>query len=85
MKFPGYLLQMYTPPGKLLKQEESSLDEIGFSFVKKCISVLEQRGLEDQGLYRLVGVNSKVQKLLQISLGNVFFSSIVLSSFLVAS
>jgi hypothetical protein len=48
--------------------EETSLDESGFSFVEDCISELENRGLEEQGLYRLVGVSSKVTKLLSLGL-----------------
>ena len=31
-------------PGKIPKPEERTLDETGFSFVKKCIEVLESRG-----------------------------------------
>lgn len=53
------------PPGS---QEETSLDEVGLSFLSKAISMLESRGLEDQGLYRLVGVSSKVTKLLSLGL-----------------
>ncbi|XP_036373072.1 rho GTPase-activating protein 10-like [Megalops cyprinoides] len=40
------------------------LDEVGISFVKNAISAIEKRGINDQGLYRVVGVSSKVQKLL---------------------
>ncbi|XP_038647894.1 rho GTPase-activating protein 10 isoform X2 [Scyliorhinus canicula] len=39
------------------------LDDMGFNIIKKCIHALETRGLTDQGLYRVVGVSSKVQKL----------------------
>ncbi|ESO08116.1 hypothetical protein HELRODRAFT_110355 [Helobdella robusta] len=39
------------------------LDDIGFSFIKKCIQAIEMKGLQDEGLYRVVGVNSKVLKL----------------------
>uniref|UniRef100_A0AAG5DQ76 Rho GTPase-activating protein 26 n=1 Tax=Anopheles atroparvus TaxID=41427 RepID=A0AAG5DQ76_ANOAO len=48
--------------------EDSTLDEVGFSFVKKCIEVLEKRGLEEEGLYRIGGVSTKVTKLLQMGL-----------------
>ncbi|KAG8188356.1 hypothetical protein JTE90_022556 [Oedothorax gibbosus] len=54
--------------GKSLKPEGFSLDETGFAFVQWCINVIESKGLLDQGLYRLVGVNSKVAKLTQIAL-----------------
>ncbi|ODN00520.1 Rho GTPase-activating protein 10, partial [Orchesella cincta] len=54
----------YGPPGKVPKSEETILDDVGFSFVQQCIAELEVRGLEEQGLYRLVGVSSKVSKLL---------------------
>uniref|UniRef100_H3B8V0 Rho GTPase-activating protein 26 n=1 Tax=Latimeria chalumnae TaxID=7897 RepID=H3B8V0_LATCH len=42
----------------------AQLDNIGFSFIRKCIHAVETRGINEQGLYRIVGVNSKVQKLL---------------------
>ncbi|XP_074649677.1 rho GTPase-activating protein 26-like [Tubulanus polymorphus] len=50
------------------KDDRSLLDDIGFNFVSKAIQSLESRGLEDQGLYRVVGVSSKVNKLLQMGL-----------------
>ncbi|KAJ8383195.1 hypothetical protein SKAU_G00039730 [Synaphobranchus kaupii] len=43
---------------------DAQLDEVGFSFVKNCIGAIETRGIGDQGLYRIVGVSSKVQRLL---------------------
>ncbi|KAJ4452152.1 hypothetical protein ANN_03670 [Periplaneta americana] len=58
----------YAMPGKVPKPEERNLDETGFNFVKRCIEVLENRGLEEQGLYRVVGVSSKVSKLLTMGL-----------------
>ncbi|KAL4229766.1 Rho GTPase-activating protein 42 [Mactra antiquata] len=48
--------------------EDSSLDDIGFNFIKRCITAIEDRGLDDQGLYRVVGVNSKVNKLISLGL-----------------
>ena len=36
------------------------LDEAGVDFIKKCIQVIEDRDLEEQGLYRVVGMQSKV-------------------------
>ncbi|XP_048345588.1 rho GTPase-activating protein 26 isoform X2 [Sphaerodactylus townsendi] len=44
----------------------AQLDNMGFSIVKKCIHAVETRGINEQGLYRIVGVNSRVQKLLCI-------------------
>ncbi|XP_060096517.1 rho GTPase-activating protein 26 isoform X2 [Heteronotia binoei] len=44
----------------------AQLDNMGFSIVKKCIHAVETRGINEQGLYRIVGVNSRVQKLLSI-------------------
>lgn len=44
------------------------MDEIGFAFVKKCIETLEKRGLEEEGLYRVSGVGTKINKLLQLGL-----------------
>ncbi|KAM8972881.1 rho GTPase-activating protein 26 isoform 2-T2 [Pelodytes ibericus] len=44
----------------------AQLDNIGFSIIRKCIQAVETRGINEQGLYRIVGVNSRVQKLLSI-------------------
>ncbi|XP_018106629.1 rho GTPase-activating protein 26 isoform X1 [Xenopus laevis] len=44
----------------------AQLDNIGFSIIRKCIQAIETRGINEQGLYRIVGVNSRVQKLLNI-------------------
>ncbi|XP_072745558.1 rho GTPase-activating protein 26 isoform X2 [Anoplolepis gracilipes] len=54
--------------GSSAKSEDTILDENGFTFVSKCIAALEDRGLEEQGLYRVVGVASKVNKLLIMGL-----------------
>uniref|UniRef100_A0A672ML22 Rho GTPase activating protein 42 n=1 Tax=Sinocyclocheilus grahami TaxID=75366 RepID=A0A672ML22_SINGR len=40
------------------------LNETGFNFVRKCIQLVEVRGLNTMGLYRVGGINSKVQKLM---------------------
>ncbi|XP_062333553.1 rho GTPase-activating protein 10 [Osmerus eperlanus] len=45
---------------------DAQLDDIGLSFVKNSIKAIETRGINDQGLYRVVGVSSKVQKLLSL-------------------
>lgn len=58
----------YAAVGSSTKSEENVLDETGFMFVSKCIAALEKRGLEEQGLYRVVGVASKVNKLLTMGL-----------------
>ncbi|KAG9509032.1 Rho GTPase-activating protein 10 [Fragariocoptes setiger] len=47
---------------------ECQLDELGYYFVRQCITIIESRGLDDQGLYRVVGVNSRVSRLMQICL-----------------
>uniref|UniRef100_A0AAY3ZZW3 Rho GTPase activating protein 10 n=1 Tax=Denticeps clupeoides TaxID=299321 RepID=A0AAY3ZZW3_9TELE len=48
---------------------DTQLDEVGFSFVKNSINAIEKRGINDQGLFRVVGVSSKVQKLLSLMMG----------------
>ncbi|XP_035636550.1 oligophrenin-1-like [Oncorhynchus keta] len=50
------------------KQAEMELNEVGFKFVRKCINYVETKGLTQEGVYRTVGSNIQVQKLL-----NVFF------------
>nr|XP_020036954.1 rho GTPase-activating protein 10 isoform X3 [Castor canadensis] len=44
----------------------AQLDQTGFTILRKCISAVETRGINDQGLYRVVGVSSKVQRLLSV-------------------
>lgn len=55
---------IYTLPAIISKKEEMFLNEAGFNFVKKCIDSVETRGITILGLYRIGGVNSKVQKLM---------------------
>lgn len=55
---------IYTLPSLLSKKEETFLNEAGFNFVKKCVELVETRGLTTLGLYRTGGVNSKVQRLM---------------------
>ncbi|XP_063101612.1 oligophrenin-1 isoform X7 [Cavia porcellus] len=52
----------------ITKQEEMELNEVGFMFVRKCINIIETKGIKTEGLYRTVGSNIQVQKLL-----NAFF------------
>ncbi|KAI5089659.1 rho GTPase-activating protein 42 isoform X4, partial [Silurus meridionalis] len=51
----------YSP---IQKQAEMKLNEVGFKFVRKCINVIEAKGLNQEGVYRTVGSNIQVQKLL---------------------
>uniref|UniRef100_A0A8C8C7V6 Rho GTPase-activating protein 26 n=1 Tax=Oncorhynchus tshawytscha TaxID=74940 RepID=A0A8C8C7V6_ONCTS len=50
------------------------LDVVGFNVVKKFIYAVETRGIDEQGLYRIVGVNSRVQKLLGLAMGKTEIS-----------
>uniref|UniRef100_A0A8C8IWN2 Oligophrenin 1 n=1 Tax=Oncorhynchus tshawytscha TaxID=74940 RepID=A0A8C8IWN2_ONCTS len=50
------------------KEPVMELNEVGFKFVRKCINFVETKGLTQEGVYRTVGSNIQVQKLL-----NVFF------------
>ncbi|XP_071353527.1 rho GTPase-activating protein 42 isoform X3 [Trachinotus anak] len=55
---------IYNLPAILSKKEETFLNEAGFNFVRKCIDLVEMRGINTMGLYRIGGVNSKVQRLM---------------------
>ncbi|KAF7710087.1 hypothetical protein HF521_008959 [Silurus meridionalis] len=57
-----FLLKTYSKE----KGCDAQLDDIGVNFVRNSISAVEARGINDQGLYRVVGVSSKVQKLLSL-------------------
>ncbi|XP_025789617.1 oligophrenin-1 [Puma concolor] len=58
----------------ITKQEEMELNDIGFKFVRKCINVIETKGIKTEGLYRTVGSNIQVQKLLNAFFGNKLIS-----------
>uniref|UniRef100_H2ZLM3 Uncharacterized protein n=1 Tax=Ciona savignyi TaxID=51511 RepID=H2ZLM3_CIOSA len=57
----------YIPTKLDLKKMEGQfkLDENGFRVIEKVIAEIERRGVEHEGIYRLVGVLSKVDFLLQ--------------------
>ncbi|XP_059207592.1 rho GTPase-activating protein 42-like [Centropristis striata] len=55
---------IYTLPSLLSKKEETFLNDAGFRFVRRCIELVETRGITTLGLYRIGGVNSKVQRLM---------------------
>lgn len=55
-------------PGKSKTNEEYQLDDVGFAFARKCIEVMETRGLEEEGLYRIGGVNTKITKLITLGM-----------------
>ncbi|XP_077596584.1 rho GTPase-activating protein 26-like [Stigmatopora nigra] len=46
----------------------AQLDVIGFNVMKKFIYAVDTRGIDEQGLYRIVGVSSRVQKLLSLAM-----------------
>uniref|UniRef100_A0AAY4BLJ4 Rho-GAP domain-containing protein n=1 Tax=Denticeps clupeoides TaxID=299321 RepID=A0AAY4BLJ4_9TELE len=50
------------------RDKHSLLNEVGFKFVRKCINYVETKGITQEGLYRTVGSNIQVQRLL-----NAFF------------
>ncbi|XP_062513890.1 rho GTPase-activating protein 26-like [Corticium candelabrum] len=55
---------VYMETSKLLKVDaQSGLTTVAYQFVHKCIETIERRGIEDEGLYRVAGVSSRVQKL----------------------
>ena len=45
---------MYVHAPKPSNAHQTFLDESGFNFITRCFQTLENRGLEDQGLYRYV-------------------------------
>uniref|UniRef100_A0AAQ4QXA1 Rho GTPase activating protein 10 n=1 Tax=Gasterosteus aculeatus aculeatus TaxID=481459 RepID=A0AAQ4QXA1_GASAC len=59
---------------------DAQLNNVGLSFMKNAISAIETRGINDQGLYRVVGVSSKVQKLLSLMIGKYNSNEVDLST-----
>ncbi|CAF3338689.1 unnamed protein product [Rotaria socialis] len=56
----GGLIHVSKPELSSKPEMQNELDDSGIDFVKKCIQVIERRGLDEQGLYRVVGMQSKV-------------------------
>ncbi|CAF0956697.1 unnamed protein product [Rotaria sordida] len=59
----GGQINVSKPELSLKTEMQNELDDSGIDFVKKCIQVIERRGLDEQGLYRVVGMQSKVNSL----------------------
>ncbi|CAF2929273.1 unnamed protein product [Rotaria sp. Silwood2] len=59
----GGQINVSKPELSLKTEMQNELDDSGIDFVKKCIQVIERRGLDEQGLYRIVGMQSKVNSL----------------------
>ncbi|KTF74171.1 hypothetical protein cypCar_00038210, partial [Cyprinus carpio] len=57
------------PVYTLNRDSQNEANVIGFNIVKKFIYAIETRGIDEQGLYRIVGVSSRVQKLLSLAMG----------------
>ncbi|XP_020604145.1 rho GTPase-activating protein 26-like isoform X2 [Orbicella faveolata] len=55
---------LYVDSNSLPKYKDQETSDLELTFIMKCISAVEKRGITDQGLYRIVGVGSKVQNLL---------------------
>ncbi|KAF7492106.1 Oligophrenin-1 [Sarcoptes scabiei] len=49
-------------------QDSMVIDLEGYWFVKKCIQMIESRGINFKGIYRVVGVTSRVRALMEIYL-----------------
>ncbi|XP_068103767.1 oligophrenin-1 isoform X2 [Hyperolius riggenbachi] len=54
----------------ITKRDEMELNQVGFRFVRQCINAVEATGMATEGVYRTVGSNIQVQKLL-----NAFFDA----------
>lgn len=55
---------LYVDSNSIPKLKDKETKDLELTFITKCISAVEKRGITDQGLYRIVGVGSKVQNLL---------------------
>uniref|UniRef100_A0A3Q2E0C9 Rho GTPase-activating protein 26 n=1 Tax=Cyprinodon variegatus TaxID=28743 RepID=A0A3Q2E0C9_CYPVA len=64
----SFCLQVYNLNRDNQTEAMAQLDVTGFNIMKKFIYAVETRGIGEQGLYRIVGVNSKVQKLLSLAM-----------------
>ncbi|KRX43031.1 Rho GTPase-activating protein 10 [Trichinella murrelli] len=58
----------YSPTSGPCKPMQTSLDNNSYKFVAALLERIEQNFINEQGLYRNCGINSKVQRLLQTAL-----------------
>ncbi|KRY70616.1 Rho GTPase-activating protein 10 [Trichinella pseudospiralis] len=58
----------YSPTSGPCKPMQTSLDNNSYKFVATLLERIEQNCINEQGLYRNCGINSKVQRLLQTAL-----------------
>uniref|UniRef100_A0AAQ5ZPP9 Rho GTPase-activating protein 26 n=1 Tax=Amphiprion ocellaris TaxID=80972 RepID=A0AAQ5ZPP9_AMPOC len=65
---PFQIMYFHTVQLQLAPFHLAHLDVIGFNVMKKFIYAVDTRGIDEQGLYRIVGVNSRVQKLLSLAM-----------------
>lgn len=61
----NHILGNHNDLGSSLR-EEYVLDLYGLEFIKQLIKHIEKHGLEDQGIYRVSGVSSKITKLMRV-------------------
>eukprot|EP00794_Sanderia_malayensis_P007360 gene7360-8180_t len=59
---------IYMASADLLKDASSRISAIGITFIKKCISAIENTGIEEEGLYRIAGVSSKFNNLVKFAI-----------------
>ncbi|XP_057314498.1 rho GTPase-activating protein 26-like isoform X4 [Hydractinia symbiolongicarpus] len=73
---------IYMESSELVSQNEgvTAMNETGIEFVRKCLEGIEKRGLTDQGVYRIAGVSSKFNKLLQVGIDAKQLEKLDLSS-----
>lgn len=55
-----YLIQDHKKPGEFV------LNDAGMEFVENVIAEIERRGVDTEGIYRLVGVSSRVDRLMHL-------------------
>lgn len=70
---------VYMDSHSIPKFKDKETKDLELTFITNCISAVEKRGITDQGLYRIVGVGSKVQNLLLQCIDRKKISSIDLA------
>ncbi|XP_028513351.1 rho GTPase-activating protein 26 [Exaiptasia diaphana] len=71
---------VYMDSNQFPVMDDDEKTELGLEFIKKAIKAIETRGITDQGLYRIVGVGSKVQNVIFQCIEKKKISSIDLES-----
>ncbi|KAG5444450.1 Rho GTPase-activating protein 42 [Clonorchis sinensis] len=82
LKAHGKLVKgVYSNAERVFKAMDAHLNKLGMSFLRNVLEVIEENGLETQGIYRISGVRLKVTALVRQAMSPPGLSKSVLSTY----